>query len=140
MCCVSSNYWKLDEENLIINWNCFGILVFWNLQYIGNVPNRHSLSRPLSFSLCNWIISSRVLLDCIFHINHLFTFDLELTIIGLYLSHQTSFYYSSSTIQIHLRSIIGLYFPYQMFLYLSSLFHLLGRMIKQNRMIQKKII
>ena len=62
--------------------------------------SRHSLSRPLSFSLCNWIISSQVLLDCIFHINRIFTFDLEWTIIGLYLSHQVSFYFSSSPFQI----------------------------------------
>ena len=99
--------------------------------------SRHSLSRPLSFSLCNWIISSRVLLDCIFHINRIFTFDLEWTIIGLYLSHQVSFYFSSSPFQIIIFGVLLNYIFHIKCSYIHVIFNHLGRIIKQNRIIKK---
>ena len=117
--------------------------------------SRHSLSRPLSFSLCNWIISSRVLLDCIFHINRLFTFDLEWTTIGLYLSHQVSFYFSSSPFQIIILGVLLNYVFHIKCSYIHVIFtpslrtnnktksnnkkNHRGWIIKQNRMIKKTL-
>lgn len=102
--------------------------------------SRHSLSRPLSFSLCNWIISSQVLLDCIFHINRIFTFDLEWTIIGLYLSHQVSFYFSSSPFQIIIFGVLLNYIFHIKCSYIHVIFTPSLRTNNKTKLNDKKII
>ena len=94
---------------------------FWYFEICNKLEMNRAVTLSVGLSLSLFVIESSLL---VYYWIVFFTSNIFLLFV---------FTFSNN----HLRSIIGLYFPQQMFLHLSSLLHHLERIIKQNRMIKK---